>query len=148
MFRARFVVSQKLNIRLSEFEAYYLAHALVHRDVIAKHRDDPQVAYAAKVMLWFLAADSVKKTHHSEFRDVSLMIYGKGRSPLESVFDYYLKQDFWMCAKFGDFVEKELRNIAGMLSGGGVHVFHVVNSQGKAKLMKEWPEICNEMGIK
>lgn len=144
---ATFVVKAQPEHRLSEFEAYYLAFGLANREVIGSYKGKGSANYAAKVMLWMLAQDAESEAHRPDYDDPVLRVFGKGTVTGKELFDYYLEQDFWLSAKFGDFVEKELASLAPLLDGSDRSLFHVVNDKGKAKLLKEWPAICVAMGI-
>lgn len=133
--------------KLSAFEAYYFAWAFKLRKFALSVLDTGQGPYAMSVMLYFLSMDSIEaKTHkNTSYR---AMIFGSGRLPLEQVYEYYAKADFWLIAKFASYVDRHLSNRSKYFTFEGlIHTMTLINDLGKARIKAERPDICAEIGV-
>jgi len=138
---AQFVRPKQIEQRLTETEALYMAHAMKHADLFKARRADWIADYAAAVLLWFLAADSLEERHASEYKEPRFRIHGGRSISIEKAFEYYMAIDFGVCCELSHYVKSQLSGIAAYIQPVGISGYHVVNDRGKAKLRAEYPEI-------
>ena len=146
---AQFAIQKSKPHTLSEFEAYYFAHALKHRPLLSSKLDDSRLQYSGVVLLWFLAIDSLEVAHSSVYTKPNFKIHGKGAMPVSNCLEYYLGIDFWVCVELCDYYVKEsLQNIAEYFeSGEYAKMYFAVNAAGMNKLKTEYPDIWKEFDL-
>lgn len=132
--------------RLTELEAYYVGHALKHRQFLIQSRGPGQNDYAAVLLLWFLAQDSVSEAHRADYEKPNPKIFGEGSVSIEKVYRYYMSLHFWVCVDLAQFVEKELSGIRPLIEESSTQ-FYIVNKKGKEKLRSEYPEIWTQLQL-
>lgn len=144
-----FTTKQPKSHILTQFEGYFLAHALKNRNLFFSRRDVPGLKYVSGVLLWFLASDSTTLANSSGLEAPSLRVYGKGARPIAECLDFYSNIEFWVIADFASFVSKKLEPIEDLFEVGdyGSRIYFAVSEKGRHKLRADHPEIWKEFGF-
>ncbi len=134
--------------RLSEAEAYYLAHALRNKQFFVAKRGLGQSDYASIVLLWFLAKDSEGLAHSTEYSPYSPHVFGGGEADMDDMFKYYMSVHFWLLAACTDRVMAELVDLREFFERDGFRtLWQFVTPAGQAKLKEEHPSIWAEFKL-
>jgi class 3 adenylate cyclase len=129
---------------LTKLAAYYLAHAIANRQFLTKKIAHGQESYAALVLLYFLAIDSVGESEASDINPYKPHV-AKASHPIEDQFRCYDTVDFWLCCDMSMHIaEKYLDDYADCFSDESMFGHHFVTQVGVARLRKEWPGIWDE----
>jgi hypothetical protein len=141
----RFSSATEPDVPLTRFEAYYIAHAVRHREFF--HRQDPRgmTRSAATVLLYFLAQDSAAAECLRPGQVFNPSAHGGPATPVEDQFAYYKNSDFDLCSQLANRIEKELAPRA-LLFEGPTRIF--VNKTGLAKLKADCPKIWESISPK
>jgi len=133
--------------RLTEFEAYYLAHALVNRERFLSCPEEER-NYAGVVLLWFLASDSVGVAHQSQVYPYKRRVFGSGSARFKDAMDYYVSVDFSLTACFAGMIkETSLCHIRDLFESTPFFDPVFANEQARTRLVREHPGIAEEFGI-
>lgn len=134
--------------QLTKEVAYYLVHAIRHRQFIVKKQGSGQNNYSLTVMLWLLAIDSLGKAEATEIAPYAPDIYGGGKASLEDIYNYYQTLDFNIIKIAADSIYDQLSKFRYCFDVGGInYMLLFVNDKGKEKLKKEWPDIWKEFDL-
>lgn len=136
---------------LSEIAAYYMAHAMIHRAEIASKVDQGQNSYSFVVLLWMLARDSLAAKHRT-VRDWRVHNYAhKYEAGFMGQFEFYEKQDFWVCVELaGAVIRDGLNSAISYFEGNGASGSfgaHFITPEGQRKLKQEWAGIWEEFKL-
>jgi hypothetical protein len=130
--------------KLTEFAAYYLAHAIANREFLKKKIGMAQEPYAALVLLYFLASDSVGASKASDISPYEPHIYDEGHT-IEDQFSYYKSVEFWLCCDMSSLIaEHYLDSYDDCFRHESLFNHHFVSQDGVARLKQEWPTIWDE----
>jgi class 3 adenylate cyclase len=142
-----FVTNQPSEPRLSRIAAFYLAHSIRLKQFIINKQGSGQSSYSLIVLLWFLAMDSKGTAEATDISPYAPCIYGDGKLDINTVFDYYNSQDFWVINLLTHFISSELSKFYSCLylSGGYQPIF--VSDEGKQKLKRDWPSIWDDFEL-
>ena len=131
---------------LTEYEAYYFAHSINNREYFASLHGDSISKYVGVIILWLLAEQSLNKSRATMFSVPKSQVHGGYNAPIEEIYEYYAKIDFWIAVKFKDLVSAKLRGLEEYFNrADGLVLYHAVNDDGEAKLRQEYPEIWESM---
>lgn len=130
--------------KLTEFAAYYLAHAIASCEFLKKKIGMGQQPYASLLLLYFLATDSVGTSQASDINPYKPHIWDRGQT-IEDQFNYYKSVDFWLCCDMSFLIaEKYLDSYRDCFMHESLFNRHFVSQEGMAKLKEEWPHIWEE----
>jgi len=126
---------------LSKVAAYYLAHCIKNKEFILKKRGSGQDNYALRLLLWYLAKDSVGKSESTLANPYDPQIIETEHNTLDEQFAAFMELPFWVCYDCGQLaVDSDI--------GRGLHRYFedvrdalIVNTFGRNKLKSEWPSI-------
>jgi class 3 adenylate cyclase len=132
---------------LSKVAAYYFAHCLKNKKFILKKRGSGQNNYALRLLLWYLARDSVGESQSTLANPYDKEIIETEHGTLDEQFDKFNELPFWVCCYHGHLaLEKDI--------GPRYHVYFedeheglIVNDLGKNKLKSKWPRVWEEFGL-
>jgi len=147
-----FVSPPTLEPKLTKLAAYYFAHAIKNeRFILNKARES--VGYNdnwLKLLLWFLAKDS-EKASETTSRDVYVgrVMPDTSSNTMEGQFEWFLNN---VPAEVA--IDLSYVVVDNAVSPSIQHKYFedmsdnlVVNSKGREKLKRDWPEIWNEFGL-
>lgn len=137
--------------KVPEVAAYYMAQAMVHRAEMAGCMEQGQATFSLIVLLWMLAHDSYSDRQRGPHELERLKhTYNSGSGFLEQ-FNFYNRQDFWICATLSHFVvDHELGHARYFFEGSwSIANFgaHFDSPEGQKKLRVDWPEIWKEFNL-
>jgi class 3 adenylate cyclase len=132
--------------KLTRFAAYYIAHALKHRQFLLSRNADFKRDYAATVLLGLLAEDSkdvaIAATHEAPL----LITWKAGSVSFEEQYQHYYQNEWKILSYASKFVsEHYLSPYRSLFEGGEYDPSFVFPSKaGFEKLLKDWPSIAKE----
>jgi class 3 adenylate cyclase len=142
-----FIKAMPAEHRLTELEAFYIGHAIRLRRFFSQRKHRGQKPYAAAVLLWFLATDSVQERHRTEYSSTTCRTHGKGALTIDRAYEYYESIDFWVCAHLSDYVRHALADIGPYFDDDAGPQFYIVNERGKTRLRVEHPDIWAKLDL-
>ena len=135
--------------QLSKFAAYYIAHAVVNRDLLSEKKDEPMRDYVGVVLLAFLADDSIDAEGVLPQEEPMIVrTWGAGSSIFEEQFEHYLDTDFWVLAELASSIESyRLSRYSECFERGAARNYAFVSPVGIQRLHADWPGIAKQFGI-
>jgi class 3 adenylate cyclase len=135
--------------KLSKLVAYYIAHAIENRDFLFSRREESQFEYAAPILLYFKAIDSVNTSEASQYETSSPRTHGALKATADEQYDYYKQSDFWILADFADFITDSVLAPFGscFATGKYLRVWSFISAHGAWRLKHEWPSIWQEFSF-
>lgn len=138
------------NKELTKLVAYYLAHAIVNRNVFLEHRTQMD-QYGGVILLYFKATDSREMHEKEEIREPILKTYGAEEDmPFSEQYTYYSNFLVWVKSLLHRFIVREyLKDYTPCFET--VYTtsrdYRFVSRQGQERLKDEWPEIWDEFNL-
>lgn len=123
---------------LSRLEAFYLAHALQHREFLQRQDPRGMTRSAATVLLYFRAQDSTAAERLLPGDVLRVSAHGGPDAPIADQFAYYTRTDFDLCFGLAERIENQLSRRANLFEG---RTFLFVSSAGIQKLKADCPDI-------
>jgi hypothetical protein len=128
-----------------------MAHAMIHRAEIASNVDPGHNSYPFVVLLWMLAEDSLAAKHRT-VRDGRVPNHAhEYEAGFMGQFEFYDKQDFWVCLELARAVIRDGLNSATSYFEGegtaGSFGAHFITPEGQRKLKQEWAGIWEEFKL-
>lgn len=143
-FAARAVVRPKL----TEFAAYYLAHAIAHREFLTSRKGDPTRDYSATVLITFLAEDSIVASGTPPHDEPTTKTWGAGAASFEEQYEHYEEIEFWPLAELAHgLAELRLSQYSECFEHDMGTNYAFVSAAGLEKLRGDWPRIAVKFGI-
>ena len=130
---------------LSKVAAYYFAHSIKNRQFLLEKRGPGQQNYALRLLLWFLAVDSLGKSESTEWDPYEEHMPETTHNTLDEQFDIFMSLPFWVCAELGD-LALEREGISSKYFEDPYPSLSV-NIEGQNKLKSEWPAIWDEFKL-
>jgi class 3 adenylate cyclase len=128
---------------LSKTAAYYMCHALAHREFLEDQKGDPVRDYVAVVLLASLARDSVEAAGTPPHDEPTTRTWGSGSASFRAQYQHYSEIDFWPLTDLGDlYKEKHLERYSECFESGVLPNYAFVSRRGIERLCAEWPEVC------
>ena len=133
--------------RLSKVAAYYFAHCLKNRRFILETRGPGQRDHASRLLLWYLAKDSLGESESNFAKPYEPQILETKRGTLNEQLEEYMKLPFSVCCDHGYLaLDRDL---------GPGYFKHfddgsdglIVNMSGQNKLKSEWPGIWDQFDL-
>jgi hypothetical protein len=146
---SQFKLKAKIEPKLSKLIAYYLGHALQNRDFLYGSKEAPCFDYAAPILLYLKALDSVEKSGSSEYDSLFPVTYKEGEANFEEQYAHYCsiaKEDFYFCAKMTNLLTSYILwdyNDCFESANYGT-VYTAVSERGRSKLKNQWPDIWKQ----
>jgi hypothetical protein len=148
---SRFRKPTKKPQRLTRLESYYIAHALMNRAYFGNIRlADSGDLFAATVLLWNLATESLERTKSADHESVSSRATydDRLRKTISERLAYYGKQDYWVCCDLANLlVETQLCSIRQYFDDELPNTANFVSASGASKLKADWPDIWAEFNL-
>jgi hypothetical protein len=145
-----FVITPTPEPKLPKLTAYYFAHSIKNQDfIIRKIREDLSNHNWLRLLLWFLAKDSeaVSETTAYDLNPYKFMP-DTGSDSIEGQFKWFLENITYKVAIDLSYVTLDNAvppTIRQKYFERGSDL--IVNSEGKEKLKRDWPEIWHEFGL-
>ncbi len=144
---SRFVQQIQAEPKLTKFAAYYFAHDIKLRDIFISQRE--RVSESAMVqLLWFLARDSVEKSEATEIKPPYLALPNIKEGTVEEQLAFFDNLPVYLGAEIVVLVEQSphlskwlYKYFEGFAGASALFI----NSSGKEKLEKDWPDIWKEL---
>jgi len=135
--------------KLTEFAAYFIAHAVSNQSFLSSRKTDPVARYTAIVLLSFLAKDSVSASETTQYDEPTIITWNAGLSSFAEQYEHYLETEYWLRVELANlFQEKHLKRYSDYFEvSNWLPVYMFVKPSGVQKLQTEWPQIANEFGI-
>ncbi len=137
--------------RLSKLEAYYIAHALTNRAYFGSVRlADSGDFFAATVLLWNLATESLELTKSADHESTSSRVTNDDRTSktIPERLAHYGEQDYWVCCDLANLlVETKLSFIRQYFDDEFPNTANFASASGAQKLKIDWPDIWTEFGL-
>lgn len=134
--------------KLTEFAAYYLAHAIDHREFLASRKGDPTRDYSAAVLLAFLAEDSIEASGTLPHDEPTTKTWRAGAASFEEQYEHYEEIEFWPLAELAHgLAELRLSQYSECFEHDLVTNYAFVSAAGLEKLRRDWPGIAVEFGM-
>jgi hypothetical protein len=143
----QFVAQEKKEPRLSEFAAYYLAHAMDLQELFVQHTGDSSMADAAAMLLWVLAKDSVEAAQRSQFDKHRPWLWKSGSATPDQQLQHYREVDLAIRHQFGYYISSLLTQYADCFEDAVFFNHHFVSHKGKEKLKSEFPRLWKEFAL-
>ena len=136
--------------KLTKLAAYYFAHSIKNEDfILDKARKDTLNHNWLKLLLWFLAKESLRLSEKSPYdMDSRAIMPDTGSNTIEGQFEWFLENITYQVAIDLSYVTLDNAvpsTIQRKYFEKGNDL--IVNSEGKKKLKRDWPEIWNEFGL-
>lgn len=135
--------------RLPLAVAYYIAHALINRPTLLKHKG-PLDGMPATLTLWFRAKDSVAEREAKEIDTVRYQTFGAPSSSFDEQFSHYRALPFHIVNELGTFiVSTELSNYVRFFGDPVAQLMgaRFANKAGARRLATDWPDIYAQFGL-
>lgn len=145
-----FIITPTPELKLPKLTAYYFAHSIKNQDfIIRKIRGDSSNHNWLRLLLWFLAKDSeaVSETTAYDLNPYKVMP-DTGSDSIEGQFKWFLENITYKVAIDLSYVTLDNAvppTIRQKYFERGSDL--IVNSEGKEKLKRDWPEIWHEFGL-
>ena len=127
--------------KLSTFEAHYIAHALQNTRFIEGNIGPGQNSYALRLLLNYLAIDSINISASSKRRPPSPHMPNTNEGTLQEQFDVFLRLPFWVCVDLSFAVRDQKIQHKECFNDSDECLFP--NNRAKEKLKSEWTSIWN-----
>jgi Adenylate and Guanylate cyclase catalytic domain len=141
---------EETDSRLTRLVAYYLAHAMVHREILLEYKD-PTDMYGGVILLYFKASDSVELHEAEEFTDPIFKTYGAENStPFSKQYAHYANLEMFVKSVLHTLIIKVyLSKYSTCFARRHVtsRDYRFVSPHGQEKLKEEWPEIWEECSL-
>lgn len=146
-----FVSKAEPEPKLTKLAAYYFAHAIKNEKfILNKARENTYYNNWLKLLLWFLAKDSEKASETKPYDIyVSRIMPDTGSNTIDGQFEWFFNKILADVAIDLSYVVVEnavpppFRYNCFARMGD----YLIVNSNGKEKLKRDWPEIWDEFGL-
>lgn len=138
---SKFKPAPKKSILLTPFQAYYIAHCIVHEDFSIKNMGLGQEQSSLQVLLYQLAEDSLAKSKTTKTKP---NYNQKVKRELQEHYEYIQSVDFWLIYDLCNNLMRDFHNISNCFSEN----FLYINDTGKKKLLEDQPKIYEEIDIK
>ena len=144
-----FVIKKDEAKKLTRYEAYYLAHAVVNKDFLSSRKADSTRDYTACILLSLLAEDSENAADTPAHEEPTPHTWRAGAATFQEQYRHYDGLDFWVRAKFSELlVASRLPSVAEHFEGPAwERSTWLIKPSGVQKLVSEWAQIANELGI-
>lgn len=145
-----FVSVSKVEPKLSRLAAYYLAHSIKNEKFLLTRKMDNLFEYAASILLYFLAYDSVLKSQTTKYGDFRPITWSSNTANFEQKYNHYKEGEFWVIEKLAECIKDLYLNNYSFCFESSPCVplmFIFVSNEGKLKLKKEWHEIWEEFSL-
>ncbi|NOT06489.1 MAG: toll/interleukin-1 receptor domain-containing protein [Anaerolineales bacterium] len=127
---------------LTDFEAYYLGHAIKNRSFFLKKNHWTRWATSI-ILLYFLSIDAIGKRESTDVKPYEPVIIGGHKLSLNKNYEEYEKIDLHIRMTLTRFIREKLQRISKCFESD----FIFVNQYGKEKLKNDHPEIYSEMEL-
>ena len=146
---AVFVKVPPTRVKFSETAAYFVAHALTHRDFLLAERARPERDYAATVLLSLLAKDSIERATTGPYDDPFLRTWKATTASFEEQYQHYCNVDMQVLAQYAHLYEEAYLEPHQdcFETSGHLRVFVFPKLSTADKLAEEWPAIASEFGL-
>lgn len=141
---------KKVEPKLTKHAAYYFAHAIKNKDLLEnKLKDGRFYSYAANILLWFLALDSIGEKEATILDPYDMpRTYRLGVLNFNQQIEYYSSIDHWVRCELSSFIDSNLSTYAKYFDFGGSSSGCIfIKTEGKEKLKNEWPDIWKEFDL-
>jgi len=130
---------------LTAFEAWYFAHAIRNEKLFLDNAGG-QCGYAAVVLLWFLASDTVALAQRPRVEPYECQVYGGDINTPYPAFKYYMSINFWMVCELARVLGSKLSHLSEffLLDPQSGRAMYLLDKRGAEKLKREYPEIYNQ----
>ncbi|MBI5624481.1 MAG: hypothetical protein HY924_11945 [Elusimicrobia bacterium] len=140
VFRAKFRQASAL----TEEVAHLIANTASHRDFIAQHCGSGQQNYALRLLMIFLAQDSMSQAHSSAFHPPTSKRLNRGATSLADEYRYYKAIHFWVACDFVSmYSELNLKVYTDLFA----HDYLEVTQKGLHWLRRDFPAIAKQFGL-
>lgn len=144
-----FVAKKRELAKLTQFVAYYIAHAIANREFLLSRKGDPTRAYTATILLAFCAEDSEAAANTPAYQEARTVTWRAGVASFEEQYKHYDSLEFWPLVKLAWFLAQDhLEAYSELFEGSGPQTtYWLLKPTGVQKLLTEWPQIAAEFGI-
>lgn len=139
-----FKAASRVKVKVTEFVAYLLAQTAKNKEFIAQHVGGGQNNYALRMLMIFLAEDSLGHSQSTAFDPYRSKRPAGAAGSIAAEYKYFLGLHFWVCCDYvGLFTEAKLKGYGHLFKND----FLVVSKEGLRQLRRQFPKIAHEFGL-
>jgi hypothetical protein len=134
---------------LTRLVGYYIGHAIAQRKFLVSLVGKPATSYASKILLWFLAEDSVDEERSTDAHPLEPKVWHAGTATFKEQYEYYNSTDFHVRYDLAACISGHLRPYADCFdySADVLYQLHFISSTGKERLKAELPGIWSKLQL-
>lgn len=141
-----FQEKKRVKPRFTKFAAYYVAHAIKNREALLLCPALGREA-AGTVLLSFLAVDSLNESERPEHKEKHLRTWGAEKASFVEQFKHYRGIDYSVILDFSQLICKSYLGEYAEYFEERVFGLIFVTPAGRRKLIFEWSEIAEQLGV-
>ena len=138
------VLPQSSVNKLPELLAYYFAHAAKLR-ILFLEKIRNKNSYEGKVLLWFLAKESMDFANASEVGKKFIESRKKSFDSIEERYKYIENQDFQLLREVSKLIDENVFPFSGYFEGYDEFIF--IKPEGIQKIKDDWENIYDEFNL-
>jgi class 3 adenylate cyclase len=132
--------------KMTRFLAYYIAHAALEQQFLLSRKEAAR-DYAAVVLLYFRAKDSVEQFSTPRHEEPDLQTWKAGTALFAEQYEHYLQLEWHCLTALAHFIEQELKPYSDLFFDDGLPNFAFLRDEAVMRLATEWPEIAEEFRL-
>ena len=142
--------NQKVEPKLSEYQAYYFMYAIKNQEYLYAIKDDDMLSTSSVILLHFLADDAVQKEASGNFGTPRFRTWGYGKKSFEEQCAHYKEGDIYSLLELESLIWKTNFSNVSLCFEKEDNYFRskvFINEKGKTKLLNEYPSIYKDLGL-